>query len=855
MKAKIVLISLILPLALSLIPQGNMLANKYKGCGFNTNNYPETITVKSAGASKPETRQPKCKHAGSLDAGLSFPVGDSLYLFAGNDTSVCLSGFYIDIYGEAQNFHYTSWATTGDGFFDEAINLNTQYFPGTQDMANGLANLYLVGICVEPSYLCIIDSVKITFVEAPACFAGFDSFICEDDVFMPDAIANSYADVLWNTLGDGTFDDVNILNPTYFHGEGDVNNGHVILELTAFPMEPCMLPDINQMTLYITPKREVDAGNDTIICEGQSIQLNAGITNNGGIYWSSDGDGTFSCFVISDPVYFPGPQDILNGGCTLNAIALPAFPCEPELGDDILIEIVSQAVVSIGSDITICENETVSCDASVDNYESLQWIALGGNGYFEDSFSPSTIYHPGEHEKNTGILYVLLMVNSIDPCTSAVNAYFKVELVNQAFVTAGPDQMLCSNDTAILYGFGENYTGVSWETFGDGTFAGDQQLFRKYIPGPLDLQSGATAIYVCATSNAPCNLPVCDTVMLVYQDQVFIDAGNDATICHEHQLTGEAGNYVNLQWHTSGDGTFENPNALNSLYYAGAGDIENLSVKLTLIAEPYFPCEATLSDEIQLIIDRPVLLSGSSMDQDILLGESVSLNMEVNSLRETSYQWYHNGEEMAGQYYPQLTLNSCQPDDAGRYFCKYWNNCFTFYSDTSLISVLVPATQNINFSSGWNAVSTYILPDNTNIEVLLSPVIDQIVILYGNDGIFYPDQEVQTFSNWNSNMGYILKTTSADNLNIQGFIKYPIPEIILMPGWSILPVGQQCVVTPETLLGNYPQIVAVKEVGGLRVYWPEKNIYTLENIIPGKAYEVFNASDTEVSFTFPGCGD
>ncbi len=784
-----------------------------------------------------------------------FPESDSLVLFAGNDTTICLTGLYIEVSGVAQNFYYTSWATTGDGFFTQDTSLKTEYFPGLQDIANGVADIYLVGIIVEPQYVQIIDSLRIEIVQPPVCFAGIDDFLCEGDTYQANAEATSFSELIWNTSGDGTFANINTLSPTYFHGSNDLANGQVLLELVAFPNAPCIVPDFNLMTLNIIKKPIVNAGNDTILCEGQTVQLNAEVINGNGVFWSSAGDGTFTEMMVANPVYIPGPVDIENGGCMLAANVATVFPCEPCPGDSLWLEIIPQPDVSIGGDQTICENEPLSCNATVENFESLQWQVLGGNGYFEDASQMNTIYHPGEHEKTTGMFYIILIVTADHPCNSGISAFFKVDIVNQAIISGGPDQLICSTDTANFYSMGLNFEDVFWETNGDGSFLGDNQLSRKYVPGIQDIQNGIVEIYICATSSSPCDVLICDTVALSFQQPAEINAGPDVSICQDVLLAGEVEHSTQIYWSTTGDGTFENQNALETVYHAGTEDIENLNVTLSLFAESQSPCETLVSDNLSLIIDRPVLEFAELSDQEVFAGESVSMSLLIASQQEVSYQWYHNGDIINGQNTSQLVLNNCQPTEAGRYYCMYWNDCFSYCGDTAMITVYSPSSQMIAFTDGWNAVSSYVLPSSTEIEVVLSPIIDEIVILYGSDGVFYPGQDVQTFSNWDDNKGYIFKTTSAVNLNINGFVKHPADEVTLQPGWSLLPVAQGCPVAPDILFGDFSQITVIKEVGGYRICWPDNNIFTLENINPGKAYEVFNASDEDVTITFPGCDD
>lgn len=782
------------------------------------------------------------------------PEDDSLVLFAGNDTTICHTGFYVEVSGYAENFYYTSWATTGDGFFDQATQLHAQYFPGPEDISNGLADLYLVGICVEPQYLRLVDSVKITLVPNPICFAGIDASVCSGNSIQMQPVVYNFSEVFWESEGDGTFDQPGILEPKYFHGAGDLAAGETTLSLTAFPLEPCLVAETNQMTLFIKQSPELDAGNDTILCEGNDLQLDADISYGNEMLWMTSGDGGFSDTTIPNPVYMPGNDDLENGGCMLSMIVTPEYPCETYATDNLELTITKYPEVSIGRDQTICEDDVVHCQAVVENYESLKWMALGGEGTFDDSTNLNPVYYPGEHEKTTGVFFLMLIVYPNTPCTQPINAFFKVSLQTKAMISAGTDQQICSNDTAIFNGSGENYEDVYWETEGDGTFIGQENLNRKYVPGPLDTENGKVDICLCALSQEPCDEPVCDTVVLFIEKPPTVNAGADATICSDAEISGQVENYTQVAWTTSGDGTFDDPGNPMANYFAGPSDIETLEVVLTLSAQPVSPCEGPVADDVTLTIDRPVLFFSGMEDQEVFAGSSTNLGIEVSSLQGVDYQWYFNDLELQGANTSQLTLNNCQPEDAGYYYCMFGNDCFSFSGDTALISVLVPSEQTINFNSGWSAVSSYVVPAAPSLDVVLMPILDDLIILYSNDGIYYPGQDMQTFNNWNSNTGYIVKTTASDNISLSGYIKYPPETIVLEPGWSFLPGGLACPMNPGELFAGYPEIKAIKEIGGFRVFWPEHGIYTLQNINPGKAYEIYNASSADVLFTFPECG-
>ena len=171
-----------------------------------------------------------------------------------------------------------------------------------------------------------------------------------------------------------------------------------------------------------------------------------------------------------------------------------------------------------------------------------------------------------------------------------------------------------------------------------------------------------------------------------------------------------------------------------------------------------------------------------------------------------------------------------------------------YFDDFRLLGIPVVIQQTLQPAGGWSGISSYVVPENPNLDILLQPL-ENLVILYNYDGIYLPSIGTNTLVNWNPAKGYIAKLTGSDELIIEGVAANP--TLTLAPGWTIVPVISSCNVNVASLLGQYGQIVMVKEVAGAGVYWPEKAINSLVNLVPGKSY--FFLTNAAVTFTYPAC--
>jgi uncharacterized protein (TIGR02145 family) len=191
------------------------------------------------------------------------------------------------------------------------------------------------------------------------------------------------------------------------------------------------------------------------------------------------------------------------------------------------------------------------------------------------------------------------------------------------------------------------------------------------------------------------------------------------------------------------------------------------------------------------------------------------------------------------------------------FFVMVWINLNAFTQTIHAISATDDTLANksinsqvINFPQGWSGLSSYILPDNPAIENIFLPVIDPLIIIQNQQGVYWPDNQVNTLVNWNPVSGYIVKFSQPANLQFQGQ-EIRNQTINLSPGWSLLPVLSTCPLNVATFFQN-KNVAIVKEVAGWKMYWPQMGINTLQELSVGNSYFVLMNSPENVSF--PDCG-
>lgn len=120
-------------------------------------------------------------------------------------------------------------------------------------------------------------------------------------------------------------------------------------------------------------------------------------------------------------------------------------------------------------------------------------------------------------------------------------------------------------------------------------------------------------------------------------------AGNDVTVCegNDAQIVGYAINYDNLQWTTSGDGTFDDATNPMPIYTPGPQDIANGSATLTLTINGG---GETITDEMTVFIVENVVITPTLGEQQYCAVDEPQLIAVDITGDYVSFQWLTDGD-------------------------------------------------------------------------------------------------------------------------------------------------------------------------------------------------------------------
>src|SRR5690606_14415326 len=230
------------------------------------------------------------------------------------------------------------------------------------------------------------------------------------------------------------------------------------------------------------PLPTVNLGNDTTLCDGETLTLDA--TNSGATYLWQD-NSTNATFTVSQADTFYVAVDL--NGCIAT--------------DTIIVDYQSYPIVDLGADTTLCQGESLTLDAT-NSGATYAWQDNSTNATF-------TVNEAGQY-------WVDVTTNGCSTSDTINVSYKPLPTVN-----LGNDTTLCDGETLTL----------------DATNSGATYLWQDNSTNATFTVSQADTFYVAVDLNG---CIATDTIIVDYQgglSPVFI---GDTTICVDEEIELDA---------------------------------------------------------------------------------------------------------------------------------------------------------------------------------------------------------------------------------------------------------------------------------------------------------------------------
>jgi hypothetical protein len=158
--------------------------------------------------------------------------------------------------------------------------------------------------------------------------------------------------------------------------------------------------------------------------------------------------------------------------------------------------------------------------------------------------------------------------------------------------------------------------------------------------------------------------------------------------------------------------------------------------------------------------------------------------------------------------------------------------------------------QTICIPDGWSIISSYKQPYNPALEDVFADlnVLNQVLIVLSQPGIYWPSQNINTIGDWNVYKGYKIKMNIAGCLHIAGDM--PENKTVTVPeGFSYLPVlCEQPVPVDDIYQQLGSDLRLIFDLHTQQIFWPEGGIFNLQFLEPGKGYLFYVMTQSGITF-------
>ncbi len=225
-------------------------------------------------------------------------------------------------------------------------------------------------------------------------------------------------------------------------------------------------------------------------------------------------------------------------------------------------------------------------------------------------------------------------------------------------------------------------------------------------------------------------------------------------------------------------------------------------------------------------------------------------DVDGSPIYDVSWEFPGGTPSWSDERFPQVTYDTPGDYTVTMYVDKLGQSLMENKED--YISIVAPdQAQCMQFLNGWGAVSSYMTPIDPDLQTLMAPIVNNphfgdLVVMLSENGIYWPNLNINTILNWDSQTGYKIKMTGVANNCMFGS---PVQQqnVTLPAGVHYLPVLSMVPVQASAVFANAPLVFAYNLYTG-DVYWPDGGLYTLNTLFPGIAYLVY--LDDEYTFSF-----
>ena len=309
-----------------------------------------------------------------------------------------------------------------------------------------------------------------------------------------------------------------------------------------------------------------------------------------------------------------------------------------------ILTVSTAATADAGIPQTICVGSDVTLAGNIGGTATMStWSAASGS--FSDPASLTSTYTPVIGPGNIMLTLTTDDPDGVGPCIEAVSTVL-ISIDPPATITAGPDNVICSNATATMAGsFGGGAGSATWSTSGTGSFNNNTPT-AVYTPSVADIAAGSVILtYTTNDPAGPCNA-VNASMTLTINQAPTVNAGGPQTICSGSTiaLSGSIGGGATSSTWSAPSGLFSDAGSPVSDY---SPSISSGSVTLTLTSDdpdgPSGPCSSSVSTALFTVNTSPTALTVTPASANVCQENIINLSASGGNTIITSNASFSSG--------------------------------------------------------------------------------------------------------------------------------------------------------------------------------------------------------------------
>jgi len=163
--------------------------------------------------------------------------------------------------------------------------------------------------------------------------------------------------------------------------------------------------------------------------------------------------------------------------------------------------------------------------------------------------------------------------------------------------------------------------------------------------------------------------------------------------------------------------------------------------------------------------------------------------------------------------------------------------------------------RGFDLTTGWNAVSLNVEPDDPDLRALMRPLTDAGVLSLVKDGrgrFYRPGNDFNNIPGWVVSEGYELYLTEPARWEVEGEVLPVDQPVPLVEGWNLAGYMPRRSALPQVALaGIAEQLIIAKDASG-RFYLPEFDFSNMEPLREGQAYRYKMTAAAELVYQVGG---